>query len=106
MKLNNVFSTGVLILLCVTIKQWYQFPNRWRQEVNFMGLNHITGGNGKHGWLVDRNGKIKIEKSDEAIKRIKVSISMFALDYMNPNPGNFSLSLQGLSKVGNALPGL
>lgn len=85
-----------------TIKQWYQFPNRWRKEVNFMGLNHITGCNGKHGWLVDRNGKIKIEKSEEAIKRIRVSISMFALDYMNPNPGNFSLSLQGLSKVGNA----
>lgn len=153
MKSNNVFSAGVLILLCVTInlhaaapqkladpyrimknyfhavgglnkvkaekslyyegfyfsggvkgtvKQWYQFPGRWRKEVNFMGLNHITGCNGKHGWLVDRNGKIKIEKSEETIKRTRVSKSMFALDYMNPNPVNFSLSFQGLSKVGNA----
>jgi hypothetical protein len=85
-----------------TIKQWYRFPDRLRQEVNFMGLNHIRGCNGKHDWEVDRNGKIKIEKSEEAIKRIRVSISMYALDYMNPDSGNFSLSLQGLSKVGNA----
>lgn len=84
-----------------SIKQWHHLPNQWRREVNMLGFINTSGCNGTTGWEVDRNGKIKIQKSLEDINDINVTTALYAYEHMNPETGKFSLQLQGTDQVDN-----
>lgn len=83
-----------------TVKEWYYLPCKWRREVSVLGLDAVSGCNGSFTWDIDKNGKIKIEKNQYTLKRMKVERLLRSFHHMIPGSENFTLTFKGTADVG------
>ncbi|MBN1212798.1 MAG: aspartyl protease family protein [candidate division Zixibacteria bacterium] len=83
-----------------SFKQWKRSPLTNRTEVDLGVFKQITGDNGEFSWVEDANGKVKILKDENSVKRREISRLNDLYDYMNKDSKNFSLTFDGIEKVG------
>jgi hypothetical protein len=83
-----------------SIKHWAQSPLKTRDELDLKIFTHISGDNGEFSWELDANGKLKINKDEETIKRRQISALLEEYDHLDPNSKNFRLTFEGIEKVG------
>jgi hypothetical protein len=85
-----------------TIKHWSQSPMKSRDELDLKIFTHVSGDNGEFSWELDANGKLKINKDEETLKRRRVSALMEEYDHLDPSSKNFTLTYEGIEKIGEA----
>ena len=83
-----------------TLKQWNKEPLKERQEVDLSIIKQLSGDNGEYSWAVDSNGKLQIMKDENTLKNRAVKKLMSEYDHLNPKSKNFTLSLEGIEKIG------
>jgi hypothetical protein len=83
-----------------TFRSWGQFPTYSRQELDLTIVTQTSGDNGEFGWLVDQNGKIRIQKDEATMERREIADRAAAYDYLDPDSETFGLSLEGIEKSG------
>lgn len=82
-----------------TIKHWSKSPLKSRDELDLKIFKHISGDNGEVSWELDANGKLKINKDEETIKRRQVAALREEYDHLDPNSKNFKLTYEGIEKI-------
>jgi len=97
-------SEGTIVLvgtgLSGTVKAWAEVPDRQRQELDLSVLKQTSGDNGQTSWTVDVNGKVQIVKDKAALKRRELGRLMALYEYTDPSSVNFTLTFEGIEKVG------
>jgi len=83
-----------------TVRQWFQMPNRKRQELDLKVFKQTGGDNGQVSWVQDANGKITILQDEATLKRRKIEELANLYDYADPRSPNFTLTFEGIQKVG------
>lgn len=85
-----------------TMKHWYQSPNLSRQELDLIAFKAVSGDDGRVTWSIDQNGKLLVHKDEDSIKRRNVQALLQTYAFMNPQSEHFTLTFEGIQKVGNA----
>jgi hypothetical protein len=103
---ETVYAEGTLVIegtgLQGTFKQWIAKPLMSREEVDLKVMQQLSGDNGQCSWIVDANGKLHIEKNEDALKRREVKKLLAEYDHLNPESQYFTLSFDGIEKVGTS----
>ena len=101
---NSSYLEGIFAMAGLegTFKQWTVKPDRRREELDLTVFKETSGDNGEVSWVVDMNGKLKIVKDENALKRREVSRLKAELDHINPGSENFTVTFEGIEKVGDA----
>ena len=84
-----------------TLKQWNEIPGKIREEFDLKIIKQNSGDNGIKNWVVDTNGKIKINTDEATEKRRKISAKLEELDFMDPKSDVFKITYEGVTEVGN-----
>ena len=84
------------------LKQWEATPLRHRQELDLKVLRQTEGDNGRFSWVMDTNGKIQLRQDEATQKRRKVKELLETFDHLNRTSSNFTISFEGIQKVGEA----
>lgn len=79
-----------------TVEQWIKKPDRERSELDLGLFEQTMGDNGEYSWVIDPNGKLKIIRDEETLKRRKIQKLMAQYDHANRNSSVFTLSLDGV----------
>jgi len=82
-----------------TFKHWWQAPMKRLDKLDLKIFTHSSGDNGEFSWELDANGKLKINKDEETIKRRKISALVEKYDHLNPNSEHFELTYEGIEKI-------
>jgi len=85
-----------------TVKEWSESPLMKRQEVDLTVFKQVSGDNGEYAWLVDQNGKLQIQKDEVTLKKRRVEELMSDYRHAERNSEYFTLTLEGLEKMGDA----
>jgi len=85
-----------------TVRQWGAEPNLSREELDLKVFTQTSGDNGEFAWTVDMNGKLQINKDEHTLKRREVAGLRAAFDHIDPESENFSVTFEGVEKVGDA----
>jgi len=83
-----------------SFKQWKRPPLTNRTEIDLGVFKQTTGDNGQFSWVEDANGKVKILKDENTLKRREISRLNDLYDYLDRNSKNFSMTFDGIEKVG------
>ncbi|MDH4222995.1 MAG: aspartyl protease family protein [candidate division Zixibacteria bacterium] len=82
------------------IRLWTKSPIYERQEVDLQVFKETAGDNGNYKWTADINNKVKIDKDENVLKRREIRMLMARYDFLNRNSSTFSLSYEGIEKIG------
>jgi hypothetical protein len=82
-----------------TFKHWRRPPMASRTEIDLGVFKQTSGDNGEFSWVEDANGKVKILKDENTLKRREISRLNDLYDYMDRNSKNFSMTFDGIEKV-------
>ena len=55
-----------------TFRDWEEFPDLKRRELDLGVIKMTMGDNGQFGWMVDMNGKLQIQKDEASLKKRQV----------------------------------
>ncbi len=83
-----------------TVKQWNEVPGKSRQELDLQILTQVEGDDGNTSWIVDSNGKLKINRDKATLEKREISKAMEQLEFMDPNSEIFTLKFGGIEPVG------
>ncbi|KPJ73901.1 hypothetical protein AMJ52_02740 [candidate division TA06 bacterium DG_78] len=101
---ETVYAEGIVVIegtgLQGPFKQWVAKPLFSREEVDLEVIRQLSGDNGQLSWIVDANGKLHIEKDEDALKRREVKKLLAEYDHLNPESQYFTLTFDGIEKVG------
>jgi hypothetical protein len=84
-----------------TIKSWEEPPLRSRREIDLGVFTQTQGDNGQFRWMVDPNGKLQIQKDENTLEERQIEELMEAYDHVDPGSDHFTLSFEGIEKVGD-----
>jgi hypothetical protein len=82
------------------IREWDQYPNKKRQELELPVFSYVTGDNGEFSWILDQNGKLQIKKDDTTLKKREVEVLLADYEHLNPDSDVFTVTFEGLEPVG------
>ncbi|MFH0734569.1 MAG: aspartyl protease family protein [bacterium] len=83
-----------------TLKQWNEIPGKIREEFEIKIIKQTSGDNGAENWVVDTNGKIKINTDEATEKRRKISAKLEEFEFMDPKSEVFKVTYEGITEVG------
>ncbi len=83
-----------------TVKQWNEIPGKSRQELDLQILKQVEGDDGNTSWIVDSNGKLKINRDKATLEKREISQAMEQMEFMDPNTEMFTLKFGGIEPVG------
>jgi len=101
-KLNSLttsYTEGSIVIegtgLQGTFKQWQEFPDKNRTEIDLTVITQISGDNGEFAWGVDTNGKLRIAKDEATNQRREIAKLMQMNDYADPDSKVFKVEYRG-----------
>jgi hypothetical protein len=103
---ETVYAEGTVVIegtgLQGPFKQWIAKPLFSREEVDLTVIQQLSGDNGQFSWIVDANGKLHIEKDEDALKRREVKKLLAEYGHLNPESQYFTVTFDGIEKVGSS----
>lgn len=84
-----------------TIKQWNASPSKSRQEFDLKVFKQVSGDNGIDNWVMDANGKVKLNIDEATQRRREIAARMESLEFLNPESKIFKVEFAGNAKVGD-----
>lgn len=96
----HILATMELAGLSGTLEVWEVHPDRNRVEVDLGVFRQTTGDNGEVAWEVDANGKLRVEKDENALARRRTAVLMAGYEHLNPASEDFAVTLEGVETVG------
>ncbi len=104
-SLKSSYVEGSIVIegtgLQGTFKQWQEFPDKTRTEVDLTVITQVSGDNGKFAWGVDTNGKLKIAKDEATNQRRQIAKLMQLNEYADPDSKVFTVNYRGEEKFQN-----
>ncbi len=103
--IKSIFVEGEIDLVGTglkgSFKQWNELPLRNRQEVDLTIIKQTTGDNGENSWMVDQNGKLRINRDEMTIKQRKLQKLIAEFAHLDKKSEFLKLDFQGKDTVGD-----
>jgi hypothetical protein len=82
-----------------TLEHWELHPDRSRDDVDLGVLRQAMGDNGTTAWVLDTNGKLRIERDPNALARREAERRLALFEHLNPTSGVFTIALLGTREI-------
>lgn len=96
----HILATMELAGLTGTLEVWEAHPDRSRVEIDLGVFRQTIGDNGDIAWEVDANGKLRIEKDENALARRRTAALLAGYEHLDPASEDFDVTLEGVETVG------
>jgi hypothetical protein len=98
---ETVHSVGTMELagLTGTLEVWEAHPDRSRVQIDLNVFKQTIGDNGDVAWEVDANGKLRIEKEENALARRRTAALLAGYEHLDPDSEDFDITLEGVEAV-------
>lgn len=82
-----------------TLEHWELRPDRSRDDVDLGVLRQSMGDNGTTVWVLDTNGKLRIERDPNALARREAERRLALFEHLDPGSGIFNITLLGTREI-------
>jgi hypothetical protein len=82
-----------------TLEHWELRPDRSRDNVDLGVLKQAMGDNGTTAWVLDTNGKLRIERDPNALGRREAERRLALFEHLDPASDIFTIKLLGTREI-------
>jgi hypothetical protein len=81
------------------IEHWHERRGRSRTWSDLGGSVDLRGDNGEVAWVVDRNGKLRIERDERALRLRELDRRLERFEHLDRDSDVFAVAFEGMEKV-------
>jgi hypothetical protein len=82
-----------------TYEHWELRPDRSRDDVDLGVLTHTEGDNGATAWVLDTNGRLRIERDPNALDRREGERRLALFEHLDPVSDTFTITILGTREI-------